>query len=73
MTPVSIKQLMKLIFILFGTEVMKNIASWYKSYGIVGCVLFPTYKICPAGAIFEFWRTTAHQQQKVLYHVCWNV
>jgi hypothetical protein len=44
---------------------MKNIASWYKSYGIVGFVFIPAYKMCPAGAIFEFWRTVAHQQQKV--------
>jgi hypothetical protein len=44
-----------LVFILCGTETNKNIASWYKSYGIVSFVLIPTYKMHPAGAIFEFW------------------
>ncbi len=41
-------------------------ASWYKSYGIVGFLLIPTEKMCPAGVIFEFQRTTVHQQQNVL-------
>ncbi len=32
-------------------------------------ISIPTYKMRSAGAIFKFWRTMAHQQQRVLYHV----
>ena len=37
---------------------LQNIASWYKSYGIVGFVSILTYKKCYADAIFEFCRYT---------------
>jgi hypothetical protein len=45
-----------LVFILCGTERKKNIASQYKSYGIVGFVLFPTYTMGLAGVIYGQWR-----------------
>ena len=41
-------------FIMCGTVSVKNLASWYKSYGTVGFVSTPTYKKCYAGTIFEF-------------------
>ena len=51
-----------------GTESVKNFASWYKSYAIVGLLSIPTYKKCYAGAMFKFQRTAA-RHKKVLYHV----